>query len=273
MRNLESFVVATTRDGDPADPLARRLRAEGACVIDWPTLGFEGPVDPAPLERALANVESYDWIVFTSARAVEAVTALRTRCPEALRIAAVGRATKRALEDEGWRVDVTGAGGARALVRGWAGAHELAGARVLFPAGSLAEATLQQALGERHAIVERVEAYRTRLTPPDAHQVRADLERGVDVVTFASPSGVRALAACLEASWPAALDGCGLAAIGPTTRAALIETGVPRELVTTASAPGLDGLVRAAVEAAQRGGARATAQILAGPTDGSEATP
>ncbi len=266
MRNLESFVVATTRDGDPDDPLAKRLRAEGALVVEWPTLGFEGPADPAPLARALASVEGYDWIVFTSARAVEAVAALRTRCPESLRIAAVGRATQRALEDEGWRADVTGAGGARALVRGWAGAHELAGARVLFPAGSLAEATLEQALGERGAIVERVEAYRTRLSPPDADQVRADLERGVDVVTFASPSGVRALAACLDASWPAALDGCGLAAIGPTTRDALIETGVPRVLVTTASAPGLDGLVRAAAEAAQRGGARATAQA-------SEATP
>jgi uroporphyrinogen-III synthase len=84
---------------------------------------------------------------------------------------------------------------------------------------------------------------------------------------------VRSLAACLNASWPAALDRCGLAAIGSTTRAALIETGVPPGLVTTAAAPGLDGLVRAAAEAARRGGARATADISRNPTKASEATP
>ncbi len=257
MKDLEGFVVATTRDGDPDDPLAELLRDEGAVVVDWPTLGFEGPADRGPLQRALGALESYDWIAFTSARAVDAVLASRARCPDALRVAAVGPATKRALEAGGWRADVTGAGGALALVRGWAGAYDLAGARVLFPAGSLAEATLEQELSERGARVERVEAYRTRPAPPDAHRVRADLERGVDVVTFASPSSVRALAACLDAVWPVALGECGFAAIGPTTRAALIDAGVPPGLVTSAPSPGLDGLVRAAVEAARRGRARA----------------
>ena len=94
----------------------------------WPTLTIEGPGGPAPLEGALAALERFDWIAFTSARAVDAL-AERMPAPRGRpRVAAVGEATAAALRERGWPVDHVGRGdGAEALVGELAGAGVGAG--------------------------------------------------------------------------------------------------------------------------------------------------
>jgi uroporphyrinogen-III synthase len=86
--------------------------------------------------------------------------------------------------------------------------------------------------------------------PPDGARVRADLALGVDVVTFASPSAVRALATALDDDLPTALEGTGVAAIGKTTAAALDDLGV-RDVAIGPRA-GMDGLVEACIERTNR---------------------
>jgi uroporphyrinogen-III synthase len=95
-----------------------------------------------------------------------------------------------------------------------------------------------------------VEAYRTRQAPPDAHAVRSDLRRGVDVVTFASPSAVHSLAEALDGDLRGALQGVGVAAIGKTTAQSLEESGV--EEVQVGEGGGMAGLVSACVSAVAR---------------------
>lgn len=249
MPRLEGRVVATTRDGSPDDPLVQALRAEGARVLVWPTLSVRPPVDPAPLDAALADLDDFDWIVFTSARAVAPVVR-RAPAPGARpRIAAVGEPTGEALDAAGWRPDIVGPGGAEALVEAIARMAPPGGRRFLFPAGSRARPTLEQALGARGAEVRRVEAYRTELTPPDAARVRADLRRGVHVVTFASPSAARSLADALG-SLAAPLEGCRVVAIGPTTEEALVALGLSR--VHVAARPSTEALVEACIDLAHR---------------------
>lgn len=243
---LDGRVVATTRDGDPGDPLVRSLVADGARVLIWPTLVVEPPRDPAPLEEAARSLATYGWIAFTSPRAV---SALAHRCGppgKTPRVAAVGKATASALEARGWRVDVVAGGeGASALAEAMAAAAELGGARVLFPASSLARPVLEESLRAHGADVHRVEAYHVRAAPPDPAQVRADLASGVDVVTFASPSAVRSLAEALG-DLAGGLAGTGVAAIGGTTARALAELGVPDVEVGPKS--GVEGLVDACVQ-------------------------
>lgn len=252
MSLLDGRVVATTRAGDADDPLVRELERAGATVLVWPTMTFQPPDDPKPLRDAAGRLGTYDWVAFTSPRGVDALLDLAPMAPDGVKVAAVGPGTARALEKGGWPVDVTGNGGAGTLVSGWGAAHDLRGARVLFPAAHLAHATLEAGLAERGAVVERVEAYRTRPKPPDPGGVRADLERGVDVVTFASPSAVRSFAACLEGYGLRILEGCGVAAIGPTTREALVEIGLEGDRIVTAAPPSWGGLVEAAAEASRR---------------------
>jgi uroporphyrinogen-III synthase len=284
---LSGRTVVVTRDGDPDDPLVTALRDRGATVLVWPTLAFEPPLDPTPLEAALRSPDAWDWIVFTSARAVAAVLAhapapaghaeaadvaaataiggatgdeddvavAQYPYQATTRVAAVGDATARALAAAGWRVDVVGRGpGAVALAATLSAAADLAGARVLFPAASRAADGLASALAEAGAHVHRVDAYRTVARGPDPALVRRDLAAGVDVLTFASPSAVEALAASLDAlpgrntagptaGLAGALAGCAVAAIGPTTAEALTRRGVAD--VTVADTASLEGLVQA----------------------------
>jgi len=248
MRRLSGRVVATTRDGAPDDPLTHLLEAEGAKVVEWPTLRFDEPTDAARLERARASLRdgAFDWVVVTSARAVLPLGS-REGVPEAVRVGAVGAATAAALREAGWRVDVSGDGDAADLAEAMNRAHELVGARVLFPAASLAGSVLEEALTQMGARVERVEAYRTLLAPPGPARVTADLAAGVDAVAFASPSAVASLMEALGRAWPEALSGVAVAAIGPSTERALIESGLEAGRVTTADPPSLDGLVEACV--------------------------
>jgi len=227
VRRLEGLIVATTRDGDPDDTLVQGLRSEGASVRVWATLDFAPPVDPLPLRNAAAAIGDYDWIVFTSARGVHALIDYE---PQGLRpgtrVAAVGSATGAALEAVGWPTQVVGHEGASTLAAGMVEEHEMTGQRVLFPAASGASDVLETALERAGARVERVEAYRTVHSGPDPDTVRRDLERGVDVVTFLSPSAAAGLRESLGAAWPAALHDCRVLAIGPTTAAALRTEGL-----------------------------------------------
>lgn len=251
MGRLDGRVVATTRAHDPDDALVTRLVAEGARVLRWPTITTDEPRDPRPLVEAARSLATYDWIAFTSPRAVAVLAAHAVPPAGRPKVAAVGGATAAALSERGWPADVVAhGGGARALADAMNASATMKGARVLFPASSLARPTLEEALDTEGAHVDRVEAYHTHPVPPDGARVRADLALGVDVVTFASPSAVRALATALDDDLPTALEGTGVAAIGKTTAAALDDLGV-RDVAIGPRA-GMDGLVEACIERTNR---------------------
>ena len=197
---LAGVRVVTTRSASGEDRLRALLEMAGARVLAWPTSEYPPPRDPSPLDAALARLGRFDWVVFTSARAVAAVGEGRATMapaaggPPTPRVAAVGPATARAATEAGWTVAVEGRGpGARGLAARVAATFPVAGARVLFPAASGAGPSLEEEFTALGARVTRVEAYRTVVTPPPAERVRADLAAGVDAVTFASPSAVVAV--------------------------------------------------------------------------------
>jgi len=246
---LAGRVFASTRQAAASEGLARALDAEGAQIRIWPPLAFDGPRDPATLMEALQRISEYDWVVFTSPRSVEAV-ATRVGWPrDGTRIAAVGEGTQQALEAHGWIPDMVGEGdGARGLVRAMVERYPMAGASVLFPASSMARPVLEGELFAAGARVDRVEAYRTVVSPPPESLVRADLAKGVDGVVFASPSAVRGLSTALG-GLGAGLGCCTAVAIGETTAEALARAGVAR--VVVAGNPSIEGLIEACVRAVQ----------------------
>ena len=69
--------VAVTRPADVAERLARLVRAEGGKPVVMPLIRIEAPADSAPLARAAALLSRYDWLVFTSANAVDALLLAR----------------------------------------------------------------------------------------------------------------------------------------------------------------------------------------------------
>jgi uroporphyrinogen-III synthase/uroporphyrinogen III methyltransferase/synthase len=146
-------------------------------------------------------------------------------------LAAVGPATAARLSNalrppDLTAAEATGEGLARAL------AGEVRGRRVLLPRPAEGRPELLEGLTAAGAEVLVVEAYRTLPAPAERLRVLAGwIERGeVDAVTFASPSAVRAVAVALGREAPL-LSRALLAAIGPTTAAALREAGLPAGIV------------------------------------------
>jgi uroporphyrinogen III methyltransferase/synthase len=206
------------------------------------------PLDPKPLVRALDNLAQYDWIIFSSPRAVAAVTDRVARPPEGVRVAAVGESTAQSLLEEGWPVDLLPReSGSESLVATFSRADFAHGAEVLFPASSIARTTIPDGLTDLGARVDRVVAYETTAASLEGDVCLADADSGgLDAVTFASPSAVTGLRKVLgDDSFARILARVPAVAIGPTTAAALHETGVAPTAVADPST--LDGLVAAVV--------------------------
>jgi uroporphyrinogen-III synthase len=214
--------------------------------------------ETGPLEEALANINSFQWIVFASRHAVAAVTDLMATPPAGVRIAAVGQATAQVLRQRGWPVDLLPAeANAAALVDAFAAASATAsagasatttaapvvqGARILFPASSRALPTIAAGLKQLGAEVIQVEAYRTESSNAlDVENCRSWIARGsIGAVTFASPSAVDELAHALDkADFDRLLSAAAAVAIGPTTARALADRGHASVLAESATLQGL----------------------------------
>lgn len=243
--------IVVTRAEDEDGPLTALLTGRGARVLHWGSIEFASPEDPAPFHEALEGVGDYDWIVFSSPRAVAAVLARIPDPPRGPRVAAVGTATARSLEEGGWPVHrLPEANRGRALVEAFRREGDAGGARILFPASEIARDVIPRGLEELGGRVLRVTAYRTVPAPLDRERCRREVERGeVDVLTFASPSAAKNLEGALGPALTSRLkEGLPAAAIGPTTGGALEEAGWRR--VVVAEPHTLAGLARAALEAA-----------------------
>ena len=253
---LVGRTVAATRAAEADDDFVRMLERAGARPLVWPTIGFEPTSTPDAFEKIIDALADFDWVVFTSPRAVRAVTARLDGCPHGVRVGSVGPSTDAALRRAGWSSDVVSRGGASALIEEITSLRTLEGARVLFPASSLAANTVEREVHKRGGRVERVEAYRTVSLRPEKERLLADLQHGVDVVTFASPSAVRSLAVALEVDWPQALQPCGIAAIGPSTAAALMAQGLDARRIQVADPMDLNGLLGATIGALPERGSK-----------------
>ncbi len=101
--------ILITRTRQQASALADQLQALGAIPILIPTIELAPPESFAALDAALAAIRTYDWLIFTSANAVEAFHCRAqfhrlTAIPR--RIAVIGPATARAVESIGLSVDL-----------------------------------------------------------------------------------------------------------------------------------------------------------------------
>jgi uroporphyrinogen-III synthase len=249
VKPLQHRRVLVTRRSDQAGPLVESLSALGATVIEVPLIGRASPEDPAPLEAALARLDGYDWLAFTSANAVAAVAQrLASRgktVPAAVRLASVGPATTREIASRfaGRLPDLQPASRHRAegLAEAFQG-QDLAGRRVLLPASDLARDVLAEALRSRGATVDVVVAYRTTMDAgAEAALGRALAAGPIDLVTLASPSAVGAFVRAAAGRAP----DLPVAVMGPVTAEAARAAGLDVKAVAEPSTA--EGLLAAIV--------------------------
>ncbi len=103
--------IVVTRSREQAPELVEMLEDRGADAIQAPTIRIAPPEDPEALDRACAMAGSYDWLVFTSANAVDAfmrrLLALGDiRDLKGVRICAIGPSTAERISRHGIRIDL-----------------------------------------------------------------------------------------------------------------------------------------------------------------------
>ena len=241
--------IVVTRAKGHADALSLRLRALGAEVIEMPTIEIRPAADYGPLDRAIANLASYDWLIFTSANGVRFFLERLDRSAADLRalrarICAIGPATRAAVEGVHLKVDLMGKEYvAEGLVDAFA-SHDLADKRVLLPRAAVARDLAPAELAKRGAYVDVVEAYRT-VAPEEAAEQAREVFSGVckpDCITFTSSSTVQNFVAVAGA---AALEGVRVVSIGPVTTNTARSLGI--EVSSQAQVFTMEGLIDAVV--------------------------
>ena len=243
-------VLITRPAGQSAD-IARRLRRLGAEPIEAPTIEIRPPADWTPLDEAIEALGQYDWIIFTSQNGVEKLVERLDASESDLRairgrIAAIGPATARKLEELHLKVDVLPE---RYVAEGLLEAlrdFDLYGKRVLIPRAAEARDVLPRELALRGAEVETVPAYETVEAPDAAERLAAifDGDSKPDWVVCSSSSTVRNLVA---AAGLERLAGVRLCSIGPVTSATARELGL--EVAAEADPYTMEGAVAALLRA------------------------
>jgi uroporphyrinogen-III synthase len=197
------MAVAVTHELERPDVLLDELGRLGLEALLWTAVRTCVPDDLEPLDAALQDIDRFDWVVFTSRRAVDTVHSLSSTALGKVRIAAVGPRVAAAVAAAGGTATVIGTGGAQALAAAMA-PEMWSGARVLFPAGALASDELEKGLRNAGADPYRVEAYRTEPDGLAGDLCGAHLKSGrVGAVTFLSPSAVEGVVRAAETA------GCG----------------------------------------------------------------
>jgi uroporphyrinogen-III synthase len=264
--SLEGAWVVDTRSPRQARELDALLEERGAHPVSYPCIDIAPALDSAPVDAALRRAAGggFDWLVFTSANAVEAVGARLGQLGIApgglagMRTAAVGPGTAAVLSERlGIAADLCPEEHLAEVLAEQLVAREARS--VLVPQADRAREVLVRILEAGGVEVQAVVAYRTVIGSGGADVPRLLQERRVDAVVFASPSAAENMALRFErenGDWED-LKGVCIACIGPVTAAAAGRRGlevhvVPRDHTIPALVDGLELFYREHPRAGER---------------------
>jgi uroporphyrinogen-III synthase len=231
-----SIRVVITRPQKDAHEFAQALSAIGCEVIIMPTIEISPILYNTPLHLAITNFDCYDWLILTSANAVniffDRLAALRIeQLPPNLRIATIGEKTAASLIQRGFHPDLIPDEYISDAIK--SGLGDLKGKWVLLPTADIAADILPQAIEKDGGIVNVVPIYHTKPAVPDPKSLSA-LRSGVDIITFTSGSTARNFVQIVRQAgmYPQRLPGSPLyACIGPKTAQVVRELGLPVDII------------------------------------------
>jgi uroporphyrinogen-III synthase len=255
---LSGVRILVGRARHQAGALSRELRKLGATVLEIPFIEIQKPRSFKALDSALRNLDAYDWLILTSVNGVEAMwerldkLRLAKNDLKHLRIAAIGPATRKAIEQRGGKVEVVPKEYvAESVVRSLR--RRVKGKHVLLVRAKVARDVIPSELRLAGANVDVVEAYETVVPKSSRTRLRSALrnpQARPHVITFTSSSTVRNFVALLGQT---SIEGIRLASIGPVTSSTLRELGMQIDIAAKEfTIPGLiEAVVRAVAESSE----------------------
>lgn len=217
--------IVVTRSREQASDLVKRLSDLGAECLECPTITVVPPDDLKPLDMAIENLSSYDWLMFTSVNGVNFFFNRLfeknndVRALNHVHTAVIGPATAKRLFDFGLKSDIVPESyRAESVVKAFA-REDISGKRILLPRAKEARQVLPLELTKMGAVVDDVTAYCNQAVKDDADIILKRLkERTIDMITFTSSSTVKNFRALLPSEGlDNLIQGVTIASIGPIT--------------------------------------------------------
>ncbi len=259
-RPLWGRTVIVTRAREQASGLAEGLRAQGARVVQCPTIRVQPLEDYALVDKAIAELSGFGWVAFTSANGVAAFwerlkyLGLDSRALAGAQVAAIGPATALALQERGIRADFVPESSISESVAEGLLARGAAGHSILIARAVEGREVLSELLEAAGAQVLAAPCYATVPDNSNAEQARAAIEgsegsegsedgAGEVWITFTSSSTVRFFLDALGAGWVRERRArFRVACIGPITAQAARENGLEPDAV--AAQAGVESLLQ-----------------------------
>ena len=258
--SLQVSGVLVGRARHQASALSAGLRGLGAEVLEIPFIEIRKPRSYKALDEALKNLTEYDWLILTSVNGVDALwERLRKlhvggKPMRHLKMAAIGPATRQAIEQHGVKVNVVPkeyvAESVVASLR-----RKVKGKRVLLARAKVARDVIPRELRKLGAQVDVVEAYETVVPQASRQRLRAALKSqklrpDVDYfhqfvygAKFRGAVWVKAAAEVGRVHMGREENRVRLASIGPITSSTLREFGLPVDI--EAAEYTIPGLIKA----------------------------
>lgn len=188
--------IVVTRPKNQSQKFIKLLEQQGAQVVPYPTIEIRPPHSYKALDRAIENIEEYNWIIFTSVNGVWSFFKRLSELNKDIRqlhkakIAAIGEITAKEVERLGIKIDIIPDDfKAEGLINIFK-KENMVDTRVLIPRAKVARDVLPESLVKIGAKVDIVTAYLAK--PPSrarTNNIVKLLNKGeIDVVTFTSSS-------------------------------------------------------------------------------------
>lgn len=252
--------VVVTRAREQAGQLALKLRELGAEVLEVPTIKLEPPTLREGVVEAMLELNSYDWLVFTSPNGVTTFFEYFFRQFHDMRdiggarIAAVGPGTAGKLKELHLQVDLMPDEAlATKIAEAFAKYESIENLKICLLRAEVANPELPRALEELGAIVDDIACYKT---VPETEDINGEaarlLERGADWITFTSGSTVENFHARFDLPvFLTKFPDLKLVSIGPETSKALAALSI--RPTVEAKQHTLDGLIESLLGACRAG--------------------
>jgi uroporphyrinogen III methyltransferase/synthase len=231
--------VVVTRSRDQASVFAELLINAGATAIEFPTIDVVPPSNWSELDHALSTIETYDWIIFTSANAIrffmERLRDLNKdlRILKGVNLCVVGPKTGEALESFGLKADLMPAEFKAEGVVAALGGVKVKGRKFLIPRAKVAREVIPDKLKEQGALVTVATAYENVRPQADLERViKLFEEKKISAVTFTSSSTVHNFVEILgQKEYKNFMKGVTVACIGPVTAKTAEEYGMKTDIM------------------------------------------
>lgn len=242
--------ILVTRTRQQASSLVQKIEELGGEAIEFPTIEIQAPESFDEIDRAIGEIEKYQWIIFTSRNGVEAFfnrmkkLSFDVRLLKDAKLCAVGPVTAKALTDMGFNIEyMPEEYKAEDMVEGLKDRIKQ-GDQILLPRANIGRELLVNELEKLGALVDNIHVYNTAISKESQNTLLEQLkDQSIHIITFTSSSTVKNFIEILGQENISLLEGIKIAAIGPITQETAKELGLHVDIM--AKEYTIDGLVQA----------------------------